>query len=215
MAHQPRLRLHQELYLIAHDEDGRPLLHLPTLHLGLAAAVLLDLVLADRLEIHGGDLYIRNTQPVGDTVVDTVTPALLGDRSRRDLRGRLRTLAEDSYDRSCASLVALGLLTRVSRRRLGLVPHTRYQPTAPGPTVSARAGVRYAVHGRELPDAQCAALCGLVLVMRLADVLYIDMPNTEIQERLRRIIGVHSRPVREIIAVTDALVGDLAVAVYR
>jgi hypothetical protein len=211
----PRLRLHQELYLIAHGEDGRPLIHLPTLQLGLASAVLLDLVLAERIEIHSGELYVHDTEPLGYTVVDTVIPALLRDRKHRDLREWLRSLAEDSYDRSCASLVALGLLARVTRRRLGLVPRNRYQPTGTGPTVIARASVRYAVEGRERPDAQCAALCGLVAVLRLGDALYVDLPGTQIQELLRRIVSGHVRSVREIVAVTDALAGDLAVAVYR
>ncbi len=212
-----RLRLHQELYLIAHDEEGQPVIHVPALRLGLAGAVLLDLVLTERLDIIGGQLVVHDRTPVGDSVADTVVPALLADRNRQDrqLRIWLKRLAEDADERTRASLVAAGVLARTSRRRLGIMPRTTYEPTSHAPTVIARSGPRYAVHGHQYPDPQCAALCGLLAVLRLHDTLYLDLPAADLLNRLRWIAYHQPRPVREITDTVEALIGELATAVYR
>jgi hypothetical protein len=212
-----RLRLHQELYLLSHDEEGRPLIHVPALRLGLAGAVLLDLVLTERLQVAAGQLVVYDHTPLGDSVADTIVPTLLADRSHRnrELRTWLRRLAEDADERTRGGLVAAGVLARTTRRRLGIVPRTRYEPTGHGPTMTARAGPRYAVHGRQTPDAQCAALCGLLAVLRLHDTLYLDLPGGDVLDRLHAIAHRHTRPVREITATVEALIGELAVAVYR
>ncbi len=209
--------MHQELYLLGHEEDGRPLIHLPALRLGLAGAVLLDLVVTGRLHVAAGHLVVYDRTPLGDSVIDTVLRALLADRARRDrdLRTWLRCLAADADERSRGGLVAAGILTRTSRRRLGVLPRTRYEPTAHGPAVVARSGPRYAVYGHQPPDAQCAALCGLLAVLRLHDTLYLDLPPGELLERLHAIALRQPRPMREITAAVEALIGELAVAVYR
>jgi hypothetical protein len=212
-----RLRLHQELYLLAHDEEGRPVIHMPALRLGLAGAVLLDLVLTARLDLVGGQLVVHDRTAIGDGVVDTVVPALLADRHRQDrqLRTWLKRLAEDADERTRASLVAAGVLARTSRRGLGIVPRTTYEPTSHAPTVIARSGPRYAVHGHQYPDTQCAALCGLLAVLRLHDTLYLDLSATDLLNRLRWIAYHQARPVREITDAVEALIGELATAVYR
>ncbi|WP_055479557.1 GOLPH3/VPS74 family protein [Sphaerimonospora mesophila] len=207
--------LHQELYLIAHDDDGKPLIQRPSLRLGLAGAVLLDLTLSGRLNVTQGQLAVYDRNPIGDTVADTLIPAILNDRANRDLKVWIKQIAEDIYDRTCGSLVAAGLLTKVTRRRLGMLAQTRYQPVDTAPAVRARAGVRAAADGRETPDSHCAALCGLVGVLHLESALYIDQPSSQLIGRLRTIAGEHSRPVQEIVQTVDTLVGEAAVAIYR
>jgi Golgi phosphoprotein 3 (GPP34) len=212
-----RLRLHQELYLLGHDEDGRPLTHLAALRLGLAGAVLLDLTVTGRLHVAAGTLSVYDPTPLADGVADTVVAALLADRRRQDrqLRVWLKRLAQDADERTRGGLVAAGVLTRATRRRLRVLAHTRYQPTGYAPTVIARARPRYAVHGQQTPDAQCAALCGLLAVLRLHDTLYLDLPGGDVLDRLHRIADRQSPPAREITTTVEALIGELAIAVYR
>lgn len=212
-----RLRLHQELYLLGHDEAGRPRTHLPALRLGLAGAVLLELVLTERLRLASGQLVVYDSTPLGDSVTDTVVTALVADRAQqdRDLRVWLRRLARDADERTRGGMVAAGLLVRVTSRRLGIMSSTRYEPTSDVPTAVARAAPRYAVHGRQEPDAQCAALCALLAILQLQNALYLDLPGIEVLARLRQIGVLQVRPVREIVTVVDAMIRDLAVAVYR
>ncbi|MFC0864240.1 GPP34 family phosphoprotein [Sphaerimonospora cavernae] len=210
-----RLPLHQELYLIAHDDDGKALIQQPSLRLGLAGAVLLDLTLSGRLSVTQGQLAVYDRTPIGDTVADSLIPAILNDRANRDLKIWIKQIAEDIYDRTCGSLIAAGVLTKVNKRRLGMLAQTRYQPVNTTAAVRARAGVRAAADRREEPDAHCAALCGLVGVLHLESVLYIDQPSSQLIGRLRTIAGEYSRSVQEIVATVDLLLGEAAVAVYR
>lgn len=207
--------LHQELYLIAHDDDGKPLVQGASLSLGLAGAVLLDLTLSGRLHITQGQLAVYDPKPIGDAITDSVIPMILSDRVNRDLRLWTKLVAEDIYDRICGSLVAAGVLTKVTRRRLGVLSQTRYQPVDTAPAVYARAVVRAAAEGREVPDAQTAVLCALVGVMHLESALYIDQPSSQLVSRLRHIGGEYFRPVQEVVSTVDRLIGEAAVSVRR
>ncbi|GII83600.1 hypothetical protein Ssi03_15900 [Sphaerisporangium siamense] len=211
-----RPSLHQELYLIAHDDDGKPLIQPPSLRLGLAGAVLLDLALNGRVNVTQGRIAVYDRSPIGDTVADSLIPAILNDRVNRDLKLWIKQIAEDIYDRTCGSLVAAGVLTKVTRRRLGVLAQVRYQPVDTTPAVRARAGVREATtDARGTPDAHYAALCGLVGVLRLESTLYINQPSNRLVGRLLTIAGEYSRPVQEITQTVDTLIGETAVAAYR
>jgi hypothetical protein len=212
-----RLRLHQELYLLGHDDAGRLRTHLPALRLGLAGAVLLELVLTERLHLSAGQLVVYDPTPHGDSVTDTVVAAIVADRGQqdRDLRVWLRRLAIDADERTRGGMVAAGLLTRVTCRRLGIISSTRYEPTSEAPTVIARAALWYAVHGRQQPDPQCTALCALLAVLQLQSTLYLDLPGADVLRRLREIGLLQPRAAHEILAAVEAMIRDLAVVVYR
>ncbi|MEV0822977.1 GOLPH3/VPS74 family protein [Nonomuraea rubra] len=180
-----RLPLHQDLYLIAHDQAGRPLIHQSSLALGLAGAALLDLLLAGR-------------------------PAPADPRS--ELK---RAVADGVYDRTREGLLDSGVLVRVSRRRMGVLPYTRYELADIASIVRASSGVRSAVEGWKPPDARCAGLCGLVAVLRLEAELYLDQPGNRLVTRLREIAAAAGPPVPELVEIVDTLVAEAAVAVYR
>ncbi|MGW3344491.1 GOLPH3/VPS74 family protein [Nonomuraea rubra] len=180
-----RLPLHQDLYLIAHDQSGRPLIHQSSLALGLAGAALLDLLLAGRS-----------------------APA--------DPRSELkRAVADGVYDRTREGLLDSGVLVRVSGRRMGVLPYTRYELADIASIVRASSGVRSAVEGWKPPDARCAGLCGLVAVLRLEAELYLDQPGNRLVTRLREIAAAAGPPVPELVEIVDTLVAEAAVAVYR
>ncbi|MET7336828.1 GPP34 family phosphoprotein [Nonomuraea sp. NPDC005650] len=181
-----RLPLHEDLYLIAHDQSGRPLVHRSSLALGLAGAALLELTLS------------------------ASRPAPPGD-----VRLLVKRTADGLYDRTRAAMVASGVLVRVRGRRLGMLPYTRHRLADVASVVRASSGVRSAVEGWKPPDARCAALCGLVAVLRLEAELYLDQPANRLVGRLREIASAASPAVGEVVAVVDTLVGEAAVAVYR
>lgn len=215
MSAMNRLPLYQDLYLIAHDQAGKPLINQPSLSLGLAGAVLLDLALTGRLDITHGRLAVYDRNPIGDMVADSLVPLILRDRTNRDTRFWIRKVAEDIYDRTCGGLVAAGVLTRVTRRRMGVMSQTRYPPTDVAPLVRARSGVRNAVEAVEQPDARCAALCGLVGVLRVEAALHLAQPSSQLVGRLRSIAREYPRPVNEVIGMVETLISEAAVALYR
>ncbi|MEV4564364.1 GPP34 family phosphoprotein [Nonomuraea sp. NPDC049419] len=183
-----RLPLHQDLYLIAHDKTGKPYVHPASLALGLAGAALLDRLLTAPVK------PLLNPGPV----------ALIKGAA-----------AGGIYDRTREELLGSGVLVRVTGRRLGMLPYTRYELADIASVVRASSGVRAAVEGWKTPDARCAGLCGLVAVLRLEGELYLDQPAARLVARLREIAASAASPVGELVEIVDTLVAEAAVAVYR
>ncbi|MFG1710291.1 GPP34 family phosphoprotein [Nonomuraea sp. M3C6] len=208
-----RLPLHQDLYLIAHDQAGKPLIHQSSMELGLAGAVLLELALGGHVAVAGGRAAASVRGSTGDTIADDLVALIT--RGHSDVRSLIKKAAGGLYDRTREALLASGVLVRVSGRRMGMLPYTRYRLADIASVVRASSGVRSAVEGWKPPDARCAALCGLVAVLRLEAELYLDQPAGRLVGRLREIAAESSPVAAELVAVVDTLVGEAAVAVYR
>ncbi|MEV4092301.1 GOLPH3/VPS74 family protein [Streptosporangium saharense] len=209
------LPLPQELYLIAHEQSGRPLAHPSSMALGLAGAALLELVVGERVTVSGGRGALADDTPLGDAVVDGFLPMIRQDRSGGDVRTWIKQAAGNVYRHTQASLVTAGALTQVTRRRMGLISQTRHEITDMAWVVRACSGVRAAAEGREPPDARCAALCGLVGVLEVDAALYLGQPSGQLVVRLRAIAAEHSPMIKEVVGIVETLTREAAIAVYR
>ncbi|GGM50895.1 GPP34 family phosphoprotein [Dactylosporangium sucinum] len=163
-----RPTLADELLLIAYDdEEGSAIAGAPALDYGLAAALLIELALADRVEFAGGRLTVRDTTPTGEPFADRALATIAREEHPRKpgewLQRLSRTLREDLL----ASLVNARVLRREQGRVLWVFPVTRYPAGDPAPEHAARAAMRQAVHQGPV-DARTAALCGLVEATGLA-----------------------------------------------
>jgi hypothetical protein len=206
--------LHQDLYLIAHDQSGKPLTHQSSMALGLAGAALLDLAVDGRVAVARGRVAVSgHVTRSGDPVVDDML-ALIA-REPGDVRAPVKKVAESAYERTRADLVAAGVLVQVTKRVMGVLPTRRYQLADDAAVVRASSGARSAVEGWKQPDARCAALCGLIAVLRLEEELYLDHPSSQLVGRLREIARTGSREVAELIGLVETLVAEAALSVYR
>jgi len=235
------LPLHAELYLLAHDDDtGELLINQQSLAIGLAGALLLELSLKGHVAIgyvynefsrvwqpQPGRLTVRRPGPAGSMPLDnalaaverTVRTQFSGDQLRAWLRSFAAT---DLYERVRAALVAVGLLQRTQRRRLGgLVKTDIYLAVHPGYAVRARAHVKDAVayhrqrgrHQYAAPDDQCVAMCGLIAALELAEFLYEATSTRELTQWLRHVVTQHeNKTIAAVVQAVDAGRGDLAVA---
>jgi Golgi phosphoprotein 3 GPP34 len=210
-----RLPLYQELWLLGHDEHGTPHIHLPCLNIGLAGAVLTELVMAERITLRASTICVYDRKGVGEPLLDATRTAIVNERGQRQLSTWLRWIAEDIYERTTGALIASGIVVRdVSRRHL-LSRRERYRPTDPLAASRSRGAVTYAVRGQDNPDWQCVALCGLLGVLSLQDVLYLAGSPTELRNRLQQIGRWHHQDIQAILATVDRLLGDVAVAAVR
>ena len=238
------LPLHAELYLMAHDDDtGALLINEQALAVGLAGALLLELSLKGYVAVgyiyhdfhrewqpQPGRLTVCRPGPAGsaplDAALDAVQQIVRAQRSGDQLRTWLREFAAtDLYERVRAAMVAVGLLQRTERRRLGgLVKTETHLAVHRGYAVRARAHIRDAVlyHAqrgriqRAAPDDECAALCGLVAALELAEFLYDGMSTRDLTQWLWHVVTKHENPsVAAVVQAVDAGRGDLAVAAMR
>ncbi|NUW45895.1 GOLPH3/VPS74 family protein [Nonomuraea rhodomycinica] len=210
-----RLPLHQDLYLIAHTEAGKLLTHQSSLALGLAGAVLAELILDDRVAVVQGRVTVFERGRTGDPIADAMVGLIPRDRDHEDVKFWIKTAAKDIYERTRDDLVAKGVLAPVTKRRMGMLPYLRYQLTDITWAVRASSGVRAAAESWKEADTRCAVLCGLVSVLRVEAELYLNQPAGKLIERLRAIADADSPEAKQVVDLVDTLVAEAAVAIYR
>jgi len=236
------LPLHAELYLLAHDDDtGALLINEQALAIGLAGALLLELSqkgyvavgwVYDQFRLEWqqqpGRLTVRQPGPTGsaplDAALDAVEQTVRAHRNEDQLRAWLRSFAApDLFERVRGGLVAVGLLKRAERRRLGgLIRTETHLAVHYGYAIRARAHIRDAVMyftqqgrtRRAAPDDECAALCGLIAALELAEFLYDGNLSThDLTQWLWHVSTKHEHPtITAVVQAVDAGRGDLAVA---
>ncbi len=209
LPHHRRALLADDLFLLAHDDvSGKPRAHPRVTGLGLAGALLADLVLLGHLEIVPGRLVVVDVRPVGEALLDDVLRSVAGT-PRHDLAEWLGYLAPAAPDRVAERLVAAGVLTEV-RSRLGRRDR-RYRPAqttlAAAPSVRLRMLVTRA-EPLAAPDtmlAGLAAACGLT-----QHILWDSGPG--VRQYLDELVAGLPRPLRELLAATERGVANAVMA---
>ena len=211
--------LADQFYLIAHDDrGGRSRLHPRATGLGLAAALIGELVLLDRLRLHAGELYVVSREAPGDALTHDVLDLLVVQRQHRELRMWLAFLAQDATTRVGERLLRAGYVEPVMRRGLWST-QTHYVPTSSAQrNAVAWAPVRLAnmlVHGDVL-DLEDQALAGLVFATGLTRYVLWDLPvHRAGMNHLYSIVESLPADLRELVEHTGASVGSVLAAGRR
>jgi hypothetical protein len=101
--------LADDLFRIAHDDStGKPRLHPDAVRLGLAAALLTELLLERKVSCEAGKLYVTNTAPPRDALTHVVLDDLLAEPARRDINTWLVFFADTAYERVAQRLLRGG-----------------------------------------------------------------------------------------------------------
>lgn len=200
------MSLRDSLFLLSHDDAGKLLLSEATIGAGLAGAALIDLLLNRRAAVVDGRLELVERTPTGDDEADATLAAIDANTAPCGPRAWVSWISHGAYRRIAGLLVADGTLRRVTVRRLGLVPVTRYVPTDPAGLVRVRARIRYAMHGVERPDAATGALCGLVRVLRLEPNLLLSMPRSDVASALEKATVTDDAAVRRVITAVETVI---------
>lgn len=206
------LSLRDDLFLLGHDDAGKLLTQEPSLAAGLAGATLIDLLLAGRVAVADGRLDVVDPSRTGDEETDATLDVIASNTAPCGPRAWVSWISHGAYERVAESLTAAGVIRRTSVRKLGFLPVTRVQPVNPEDLVRVRARVRYAVHGRDLPDPATAALCGLVRVLRLHRGLLLSMSTSDLLLGLERMTEASDVTIRQ---VTNAVETVVTAAIHR
>lgn len=211
--------LADQFFLIAHeDRTGKSRLHPRATGLGLAAALLGELVMMGRLRAVDGELFVVNPEPPGDALAHDVLDLLIAQRHHRELRTWMAYLAQDATDRVGARLIRAGVLEPVVRRRL-LSTQTVYMPLdSEQRNKAAWIQVRLAnilVQGRVV-DITDRALAGLVAATGLTRHVLWDLPvHRPGLGHLHNVVETLPTDIRELVDHTEAAVGSVLAAGRR
>ncbi len=192
----PDLRLHEEYFLLAHDDyTGRARLGADVLGAGVAGALLADLVVLGCLDVTGGHVAVRDAGAALDGVGGDAVSAIAG--RARPVPWWLESLGASAFPRTGEQLVRRGVLTR---SRAGLFRSRLRYPAvdallAAGPRVRLR---HEAEAARPVPpDPAVAALAALAVRTGLGGVV-ADAANRSVRDgllALARAVPVAVRPV--------------------
>jgi hypothetical protein len=202
------LSLRDDLFLLAHDDAGR--LAVPEAHIGvgLAGATLIELLLTGRVAVVDSRLDVLDDSPTGDDEADATQQAISANSAPCGPRAWVSWISHGAYERTAQTLVAAEVVRRTTVRRLGLVAVDRCLPVNPADLVRVRSRVRFAIHGRELPDQFTAALCGLVRVLRLEPSLLLSTARSELSLALERLAAANQVTVRQVTNAVEMVIAD-------
>jgi len=189
MAKRP---LVQDLMLLGLDDDGRVVGRHPGLDYALAGAVLLELALAERIDVADKRVVPLAGASLREPVLDDALTAIERDKRRR-AKDWISRLSRSLRKRVLADLVRGGLTGMQVTHVLKVFPSTRYPVTDAAGLPELRAAVEAAVRGggtvAEPPVAEprVAALCSLIGPAGLGRRLFPDLPRRELRRGLDEI----------------------------
>lgn len=205
-------RLADDLYLLAHHEvTGRPHLQPRAAGLGLAGALLAELMLSGTIGLQSGWIVLAGGSPPGDGLARAVLGLLAGEPEQCAVRDWLLFLARTSAADVALRLEQSGYLARVSSRRPWL--GQRWVPVDSNCAFAPVSRVQSALAPSRHPSVQNMTLAGLAAACGLGHYLALYLPP-KTHRRLRDAAGQLHPGLRDLIAQTQAAV-DSALLSHR
>lgn len=204
-------RLADDLYLLAHHETtGKPRLQPRAAGLGLAGALLAELMLAGRIRCWRGLIIPAGDGPAADDLAGRLLGLVASESEHRPGRDWLLYLAPTATGEVAARLAQAGYLRPAPGRRFG--HGARPVPADPDSAFAPLVRVKSALRspGR---DAQHTALAALAAAIGLSHHLAAYLPP-HADRRLAEAAGHLSPGLRQLITQAQAAV-DSALLAHR
>ncbi|MFD9948423.1 GPP34 family phosphoprotein [Nonomuraea sp. NPDC059023] len=208
--------LADELFLVGWDttSTGRPRLHVQGVELGLAGALIGELVLAGRVGVRGSTVRLVDPRPVQEVVADRVLADMGSMPQHTDLRTWLVYLSQRAVDDVSGRMILAGFLEREApklwRRKPG-----RFFATDFGPAAWPRTRLHMALTRWQPLDPHDMALASLVEACGMTDVVVEDPAERKTARRhLTTVLAALPPQLTDLARHVHAAVGD-AVLTYR
>jgi hypothetical protein len=213
VASSPQLPLADDLFLTAHDTvKGKSLLTPATMGLGLAGALLGELVLWRRLDVADGKIVLIDDRPTGDPAATAVLDQLLREGHHRAVRDWISFLATGiAIDLVERRLSRAGLVQRQEKRGL-LNSKVFFVPTDSMVAGWPATRVRTLIGRGEMLDIPDLVLAGLILGTGLDQHVFVTLDTRGrglLFDQLRRRLPAM---LQELVGHTEAAVGDAVMA---
>ncbi|TMR12584.1 GPP34 family phosphoprotein [Nonomuraea turkmeniaca] len=157
----------EELLLLAYNEAGKPLINSMQLDPALAGAILAELAVADRVELSGKKVTLKDPAPLGDDELDATLTRIAAERKDRKPEWWVQRLKSAKLrKRLLTKLAAAGVLTEERSKVLSIFPITRWPEAQPGVEANVRERVSAVLAGAD-PDARSAVLIAIMHAAKL------------------------------------------------
>ncbi|MEV3980396.1 GPP34 family phosphoprotein [Nonomuraea sp. NPDC049758] len=194
--------------------SGKPRLHVPGVALGLAGALLAELVLEQRITVEGVRLRVVDRRRVPDELAGKVLTEIGNSPQHTDVRTWLAYLAQRSVTEVTSRLMGNGLLDRESPRLLKR-NQFRYFSTDFNRAMWPSARLRLALVKWQPLTPHDMALAALAEACDLTDVVVEDPADRRgAHQYLTTVLAAMPQPLSDLGRQVSAAVGD-AVLTYR
>ena len=184
------MNLPEEFVLLAYRDDGTPLTDGMHLDNGLGGALLLELALAEKVDVVDKKVVVLDSAPTGDPLIDAALRQLVEDQKTRRPGHWIGKFAKGARAQVLDQLVTEGVVRREKDKVLWVFPRTRY-PAAHGvePVAETEARQRMvaAVSASGPVEPRTAALCALVAATDMDKKIFADLDRRQVKDRLKEI----------------------------
>jgi hypothetical protein len=184
------MNLPEELVLLAYSDEGTPQADSTHLDNGLGGALLLELALAERVDMRDKNVVVRDPSPTGDPLVDDALARMAREGRDRKPGYWVKKLAKGTRGRVLDGLVARGVLHREQGTVLLVFSRTKYPAPhgiEPPAETEARTRLRAAVTTSGEVDPRTSALCALLAATGLDRKVFADLNRRQVKARLKEI----------------------------
>ncbi|MBO4210665.1 GOLPH3/VPS74 family protein [Micromonospora echinofusca] len=201
------MQLADEFFLIAHHDSraGRPRLNPVATGLGLAAALLGELVLSGHISLGAGLVTLVDRRPPADALAHTVLDHIVHEPEHQAVRTWLNFLAQSAAGSVGERMTRNGTVRREESRRL-LRTSVAYVPVDINAAAWPATRLRDLLDRPDPPTVPDGLLFGLVTATGLTrEVLWAAGPRAH--HRLSVLIAALPPPLKELVMHTEAAVG--------
>ncbi|MFE4260832.1 GPP34 family phosphoprotein [Streptomyces sp. NPDC056883] len=181
-----QITLAEEIMLLSLDDESGSVKQRQSVGWAVAGALLLELVLADRVRVSGKHLELVDSPPTGEELLDGRFEAMrvwMKGRSKRRIGEWLTKDQAKAVGAAVERLSARGVVVEERRKALGMFPVRRY-PEADGTVERAlRERLADAVSKGAEPDERTASLVTVIHAARLHALAFPGVPRKEITAR--------------------------------
>lgn len=217
MANSKQLGLPEELLLVALDDERGTLL--PTrpfaLELAVAAALIMELTLARRLDTDPNRVFVTSGEPTGDPLLDEALASIVAEGATLGTADWLRRLASTSPplpERIIDRLVQRGVLRSQEKRLLWVFKTRAYPPTSGLEEKEVRSRVMTLLNNSDIPDPRDALLIGLLKACGILELLLSEIELQRLQSRIDQIVNLEevNRALADVVTELQILMASVA-----
>ncbi|MGW1770782.1 GOLPH3/VPS74 family protein [Streptomyces sp. NPDC002104] len=185
-----RITLAEEIMLLSLDDESGSVKQRQSVGWAVAGALLLELVLAERVRVSGTYLELVDASPTGEELLDGRIESIrtwMSGRTRRRVTEWLTKDQAKAVGPVVERLCGRGVVVEERRKALGLFPVRRY-PEADGEVErELRERLASALPEGAEPDERTAGLIAVIHAVRLHGLAFPGVPRKEVSARTAEI----------------------------
>ena len=186
------INIPEEIALLALGEDGEihPKIKSPKFDIVVAASILMDLALHNRIDTDRENIIPDKLEPMGDPILDIVIEEIKnkgGQVPIKEMIADLSLMGQFFRDEIARSLLSKGVLKVENKKVMWMFSKKVYPLVDDKPVKEVSARIRDLVFSDEIPDPRDIVILSILKHADLLDILFTKKELEDYEERINQI----------------------------